>query len=234
MGNKISSVKNEEEIIKTKEIIQNFVDKLDYNRNYNKDELVNILKATYDEININNNSPSQNIDQEQLQELQLQEQLLQEQKQQQQLEEQQQQLQEQQRQQLQKQREQQLQEQQREQLQEQQQLQEQLQIEKNNNIMNINLENDKTKLNKLVDEKRKLTDYNIFVKENLQKIKEEYPDLPTKEIMKIVAKKWNQKNGEQLGGGNLNKDYMKAKNTVKSLEERMRNISGGKNNFRVI
>lgn len=45
-----------------------------------------------------------------------------------------------------------------------------------------------------IKKERKLTPYNIFMQENLKKIKEENPKLPHSEIFKLVIAKWKQTN----------------------------------------
>ena len=241
MGNKVSSQK-EEEIIYTKNVIQQFANKLDYEKNYDINELVNILITTYDEINSVDKELLEKVNQqkryEQLQPLEIQqEDLQQEDLQQEDLQQQQQQQQGQ---------EQQRQEQQRQeqQGQQQQRLVQNKQSEKItnsqqefNNFMNINLNKDKTILNNLVDEKkRKLTDYNIFVREHIRKIKEENPVIPTKEAMKIVGEKWqNYNNNKQKGGGKKNnKIYTNANNTISTLKQRMDSIGGKGQGFHIV
>lgn len=234
MGNKVSSQK-EEEIIYTKDVIQQFANKLDYEKNYDKNELVNILITTYDEIKTVNKEQLENVNQqkkaEQLQQQELQQQDLQQQQELQQQYLQQQNLQQQQDIQ-----------QQQEDIQQQQQVQNK-QSEKitnsqqeYNNFMNMNLDKDKTILNNLVEKKRKLTDYNLFVREHIRKIKEEKPEIQTKEAMKIVGEKWqNYNNDQQKGGGKKNnKMYTNAKNTISTLKQRMDSFGGKGQGFHIV
>tara|TARA_Y100000389_G_C17364598_1_gene465578 strand:+ start:357 stop:1031 length:675 start_codon:yes stop_codon:yes gene_type:complete len=224
MGNKVSSQKDEE-IIYTKDIIQQFANKLNYEKNYDKNELVNILITTYDEINNFNKELLENVNQqknaEELQPNELQqEELQQEAVQQQDLQQQNLQQQDLQQQQL-------VQNKQSEKITNSQQ--------EYNNFMNMNLDKDKTILNNLVDKKRKLTNYNLFVREHIRKIKEEYPEMQTKDAMKIVGEKWqNYNNNQQTGGSKNNKIYTNAKNTISSLEQRMDNLVGKGSGFRIL
>ena len=218
MGNKVSSQK-EENIIYTKDIIQKFVDKLDYEKNYNKNELVNILITTYDEINVVREELLENVDEkkfhEESQQQQLQPQQLQPQQLQQQL--------------LQPQQQQQL-------LQVQNKQPEKItnSEQEYNNFMNMNLDKDKTILNKLVDDrKRKASDYNIFIGEQIRILKDENPGLSAKDAMKIGAEKWHIFNKKgQDGGGKNNNMYNSAKRTISSLEQRMDNSEN--KGFRIV
>jgi hypothetical protein len=47
--------------------------------------------------------------------------------------------------------------------------------------------------------KRAPTKYNIFVKDEMAKLREEYPDKEFKELMKMAAEKWNENKGDKEG-----------------------------------
>jgi hypothetical protein len=60
--------------------------------------------------------------------------------------------------------------------------------------------------------KRAPTKYNIFVKDKMAKLKEQYPDKEFKELMKMAAEKWNENKAdkkssedpsEPVGGGDI-------------------------------
>lgn len=46
--------------------------------------------------------------------------------------------------------------------------------------------------------KREPTIYNIFIREEMQKLKEQNKDIPYKELMKLAAKKWNDQKPIEL------------------------------------
>jgi len=53
---------------------------------------------------------------------------------------------------------------------------------------------DSYKSSKIKEEtdKRPLSKYNIFIKENMSEFKKEHPDKTNKEIMSLIAVKWNE------------------------------------------
>ena len=65
---------------------------------------------------------------------------------------------------------------------------------------------------------KKLTDYQKYVKENLSKTKSEHPELKQNDVMKLVAKKWNEYKKNKENSDILQENIQLPVENIKDLE----------------
>jgi hypothetical protein len=65
---------------------------------------------------------------------------------------------------------------------------------------------------------KKLTDYQKYVKENLSKTKSENPELKQNDVMKLVAKKWNEYKKNKENSDILQENIQLPVENIKDLE----------------